>query len=98
MNSPWSINELEAIGAAAELSVGPRRPDGTLRPATTIWVARVGDDVYVRSYPGTSGRWYQAAARTGCGRIRAGGIERDVSFEQADAVEPALVDRAYQAK
>ena len=32
------------------------------------------------------------------GRIRAGGIERDVSFEQADAVEPAPIDDAYRAK
>ena len=98
MNSPWSINELEAIGAAAELSVAPRRPGGTLRPPTTIWVARVGGDLYVRSYRGTSSRWYQAVVRTGSGCITAGGIERDVRFEQADAVEPALVDEAYRAK
>ncbi|MGN6676959.1 MAG: DUF2255 family protein [Streptosporangiaceae bacterium] len=98
MTSPWSINELETIGAAAELSVAPRRPDGRLRPSTTIWMVRVGDDLYVRSYNGTSSRWYQAAARTGSGRITAGGIEHDVSFEKADAAEPALVDRAYRAK
>ena len=98
MTSTWNPNELEAIGAAAELSVAPRRPDGTLRPFTTIWVARVGDDLYARSYHGPSGRWYRAAARTGSGRIEAGGIERDVSFEQADAVEPTLIDEAYRAK
>ena len=97
MTSPWSINKLETIGAAAELSVAPRRPDGRLRPSTTIWVVRVGDDLYVRSFRGTSSRWYQAAARTGSGRITARGIEHDVSFEKA-AAEPALVDRAYRAK
>ena len=98
MTRPWNRNELDVIGAAAELSVAPRRPDGTLRPFTTIWVVRIGDDLYIRSYRGPSGSWYRAAARVGAGRIRAGGVERDVSFEQADAVEPAPIDDAYQAK
>ena len=98
MTRPWNRNELEVIGAAAELSVAPRRPDGTLRPFTTIWVVRIGDDVYVRSYRGPSGRWYRAAVRAGSGRIRAGGVERDVSFEQTAAVEPARIDDAYRAK
>ena len=49
MTSAWNRNELEEIGAAAELSVAPRRPDETLRPFTTIWVARVGDDRF-RAY------------------------------------------------
>jgi hypothetical protein len=37
MTRSWNPDELKEIGAAAELSVAPRRPDGTLRPATTIW-------------------------------------------------------------
>ena len=64
MTRPWNRNELEAIGAAAELSVAPRRPDGTLRPFTTIWVVRISDDVYVQSYRGPSGRV------SGCGSRR----------------------------
>jgi len=98
MTRPWNRAELEAIGAAAELSVAPGRPGGALRPSTTTWVVRVGDDVYVRSYRGPSGSWYRAAVRSGAGRIRAGGVERDVSFEQADAIEPARIDDAYRAK
>jgi hypothetical protein len=98
MTRPWNRNELEAIGAAAELSIAPRGPDGTLRPSTTIWVVRIGDDLYVRSYRGPSGRWYRAAARVGSGRISAGGVERDVRFEQTAAAEPARIDDAYRAK
>jgi len=98
MTRPWNRNELEAIGAAAELSVAPRRPDGTLRPFTTIWVVRIGDDLYVRSYRGPSGRWYRVAVRVGSGRISGGGVERDVSFEQTAAVEPARIDEAQRAK
>jgi hypothetical protein len=89
MTKTWSPNELEAIGAAKGLSVAPRRPDGTLRPYTTIWVVRVGDELYVRSYRDPSGSWYRAAVSADTGRIRAGGVERHVSFEQANAVEPA---------
>src|SRR5690242_13278162 len=45
----WSADELERIGAAEELQLASRRPDGSLRPFVTIWVVRAGDDVYVRS-------------------------------------------------
>jgi len=41
---------------------------------------------------------WPASATTGSGRIRAGGIERDVRFEQADVVEPTLIDDAYRVK
>ena len=34
--SPWSRDELGAIGRAAELEIAPMRADGTLRPYTTI--------------------------------------------------------------
>lgn len=96
--TPWSQNELEAIGAAGELSVAPRRPDGTLPRYTRIWVVRVGDDLFVRSYGGPSGSWYRAALRAGDGRISAGGVELDVRFEQAGAAEAARIDGAYRAK
>lgn len=98
MTRRWNQDELDVIGAAAELSVAPRRPDGTLRPVTTIWVVRIGGDLYVRSYRGQGGSWYRAAVRAGAGHIRAGGIEREVSFEQADAIEQARIDDAYRAK
>jgi hypothetical protein len=94
----WTTEELHEIGAAAELSVAPLRPDGSVRPYTTIWVVRVGDHLYVRSYRGPSGSWYQAVISTGAGRIRAGGIERGVTFDQAPAVEPSEIDDAHRTK
>jgi hypothetical protein len=98
MSQTWRPDELDTIGHAGELSVAPRRPDGTLRPYTTIWVVRVGDDLFVRSYRGASGSWYRAATRGGAGRVRAGGLERDVTFEPAAAVDRAGIDGAYRAK
>jgi hypothetical protein len=46
----WTAKELDVIGAADELDIAPARPDGSLHPYTTIWIVRVGDELYVRSY------------------------------------------------
>jgi hypothetical protein len=40
----WTAEELDRIGAADELEIAALRPDGALRPFTTIWVVRVGDE------------------------------------------------------
>jgi hypothetical protein len=94
----WTTEELGKIGAADDLEIAARQPDGTLRPYVTIWVVRVGDDLYVRSYRGRSGAWFRSVLRQPEGRIRAGGVERDVVFsEPGDAVHDAI-DQAYQAK
>lgn len=94
----WASEELDAIGAADEIDVAARRADGTLRPFTTIWVVRVGDELYVRSYRGRAGAWYQAAWRRPDGRIRAGGLVREVAFEHAIDADESAVDAAYHAK
>jgi hypothetical protein len=96
--SAWTPDELARIGDADELRLSSRRPDGTLRPEVTIWVVRAGDDVYVRSAHGHDNPWFQRALRSGDGRIRAGGLQRDVAFETPGAeIEPA-VTAAYHAK
>ncbi len=96
--STWSSEDLDRIGAADELRVAPRRPDGTQEHDTPIWVVRVGDDLYVRSYRGPRGSWYRRAQRTHEGRLRANGKEHDVAFEDAPDESQAAVDRAYGAK
>jgi hypothetical protein len=96
--SGWTDDELAKIGAADELEITSFRNDGAIRPYTTIWVVRVGDDLYVRSWRGRSARWFRRALQ-GCeGRIQADGIERDVTFEEPDdTVNPAIHD-AYRTK
>ena len=94
----WTADELDRIGRADELRVASRRPDGSLRPYVTIWTVRSGDDIYVRSAHGWDNPWFQRALHAGEGRIQAGGVERDVTFEQTG---PELVDplhAAYHAK
>jgi hypothetical protein len=75
----WTSDELATIGRAEELRVASLRDDGTLRPYVTIWSVRVGNDLYVRSARGATSRWFGRAVRSGAGRIRAGGMERDVT-------------------
>ena len=48
----WTRNDLERIGAADELLLASFKKDGTHRKPVTIWVVRVGDDLYVRAYRG----------------------------------------------
>ncbi len=96
--SAWTDAEFEAIGAADELRIASRRPDGSLRPYIRIWVVRDRDALYVRSAYGYDNPWFQRALQAGEGRIRAGGVERDVAFEQPDRSLDADVTAAYHAK
>jgi hypothetical protein len=89
---------VDTIGNAEELELASTRPDGTLRPYITMWVVRVGDDLYVRSAYGPDNPWYRRAKASGIGRIRAGGLERDVTFAEAAAGVHAALDAAYHAK
>jgi hypothetical protein len=84
VTAAWTADELARIGAADELHIAPRKPDGTLRRAVPIWVVRVGDDLYVRSWRGADGAWFRAARRQHTGHVRAGGVTKDVAFAQAD--------------
>jgi hypothetical protein len=101
MSATWTDDELHRVGAATELRIASRRDDGSLRPYVTIWTVRAGDRLYVRSAYGADNRWFRRATASGAGRIRAGGIERDVTFtpvSELDAATQAAVDAAYHAK
>jgi hypothetical protein len=95
----WKSGELDTIGTADELEIAPLRRDGTLRNPVTIWVVRLGDDLYVRSYKGRDGSWFRAAQVRHEGRIRAGGVEKDVTFlEETDPGVNDQIDASYRTK
>src|SRR5512132_2533178 len=98
MDERWTEHQLNAIGQAEELRLASLRPDGSLRPYVTMWVVRVGDGLYVRSAHGPNNPWYRRARASGRGRVRAGGVERDVIFAEAAAEANAAIDSAYHAK
>ena len=95
----WTSEELDRIGTAQELEVASLRADGTLRQPVTIWVVGEGDDLYVRSWRGESGTWYRGVQERYRGHIRAGGVDKDVTFVAVD--DKGLnerVDAAYRSK
>ncbi|GAA4730659.1 DUF2255 family protein [Isoptericola chiayiensis] len=94
----WTPDELAAIGDAGELRIAPARTDGTFRGPVPIWVVRVGDALYVRSYRGSDGGWYRQAVRSGHARIDAGGVEREVTLTEPTDDVDAAVDDAYRTK
>jgi hypothetical protein len=94
----WTDNELTRIGQADELRLASFRQDGTLRNPVTIWVVRIGDDLYVRAVKGPTGLWFRHAQERHQGRITAGGISKDVTFEAADDSVKDEIDAAYKSK
>src|SRR5437016_12417404 len=96
----WTRDELDKIGKSDELQIVTLRRDGTPRNPVTIWVVRHGADLYVRSGYGNRAAWYRGTQRRREGHIKAGGIDKDVTFVDADA-DPALndqIDAAYRSK
>src|ERR1019366_3192611 len=91
----WTAEQLDRIGQAEELQLAPRRPDGTLRSFTTMWVVCAGGDLYVRSAGGPKRPWFRHAQATGNGRIRAGAVEVDVHFAEATPDAQPTIDAAY---
>ena len=89
----WSGEELERAAAAEELELT------AAGRAVTIWVVRLGDDVYVRSVRGRTSGWFQRVLESHEGSISAGGVTKDVTFVEVDddTVNDA-VGEAYRSK
>src|SRR3954454_7290859 len=94
----WTSDELSRIEGTEELEIAPRRRDGTLRKPVPIWVVRAGDDLYVRAAYGPRSGWHRVARRSREGRVRAGGVEKDVTIEDAEGAVNDEVDAAYRSK
>ena len=94
----WTRDELSKIGSAEELEIASLRLDGTLRAPVTIWVVRHGDDLYVRSVNGRSGAWFSGTQVRHEGHIQAGGVDKDVTFVDADPNFNDQIDAAYRSK
>lgn len=96
--SGWTPDELDRIGRADEYHVASRRPDGSLTGSVTIWGVRLADEIYIRSAHGPDNGWFRRAKASGSGRIRAGGVERDVDLEVPGPDVDDLLHAAYHAK
>jgi hypothetical protein len=94
----WTTDELDRIGGAEELEIAPQRRDGSSRRPLPIWVVRVGDDLFIRSWRGADGGWYRAAEATHHAHIRAGGVDKDITLSGVGDDVNNAVDAAYRTK
>jgi hypothetical protein len=94
----WTSDELNKIGTAEELQIASLRRDGTLRNPVTIWVIRLSADLYVRSVYGRTSAWFRGTQVRHEGHIWAGGIDKDVTFVDADPDINDQIDAAYRTK
>ena len=94
----WTSDELNRIGKAEELQIASLWRDSTLRKPVTIWVVRLGDDLYIRAVNGRTGAWFRGTQVRHEGRIQAGGVDKDVSFVDADPGINDPIDAVYRTK
>jgi hypothetical protein len=92
-------DELRKVGAAEELELASVRNDGTVGNPVTIWVVRVGDNLYVRSWKGRGSSWFRASQVRHAGHIKAGGVGKDVAFvAEADDNVNDQIDAGYRKR
>ncbi|MFF2316933.1 DUF2255 family protein [Arthrobacter sp. NPDC058097] len=99
--STWTKDDLDRINAQTYFTVGVTLPDGTTPKTVDIWSVPVGDQIFIRSYNGTAGKWYGPALETLRGRISAGGVEKAVRFvpvPEDDEEANQAVDASYREK
>lgn len=94
----WTTNELTRIGSTEEVQIASLRHDGTLRKPVTVWIARRGDSLYVRSVNGPNAAWFRGVQQTHEGRIWADRVEKEVTFDDAAPDINNEVDAAYRTK
>ena len=84
MITTWSKDEPRRIAEADDLHISPFREDGvTYGTPTWIWSVSA-KRALLRAYNGPKSRWYQTALRQKAGRIIAGGMTKEVTFEPVD--------------
>ncbi len=96
--SNWSGDELSKLGDAEEVQIASVRRDGKLGRPVTTWVIRQDDDLYVRSVRGRSGHWFRGVQERHEGRIRAGRVQKDVTFVDGDDAIGDQIDAVYRNK
>jgi hypothetical protein len=96
--SIWTHDDLDRLGGAGEVEVSSIRSDGSLSRARTVWVVRVGDELYLRSVNGPDAAWYRSTRTFHQGQIQARGVARNVTWIDVNATEQPYVDPAVDAE
>jgi hypothetical protein len=94
----WKSDQLDKLGKSEEVQIATVGRDGVVGKPVTVWSARHGDDLYVRSVRGRNGHWFRMTQERHEGRIRAGGVQQDVTFVDGNHDVDDEIDAAYRAK
>jgi len=94
----WTSDELDSIDSVDELQIASLRRDGSLSSSRIIWMVVVDGEFYVRSVRGPDAAWFRSTQVRHQGRIEAGGVTRDVSYERVDPELDDRIDAAYRRK
>ena len=97
----WTSAQLDRVAATKELEIATQRADGTWRSWVPIWVVRVDEELYVRTWYIRDTGWFGGAVATGCARVRVPGVEVTVTIDHiggGSVGRRGAVDAAYRAK
>ncbi|GLY41956.1 hypothetical protein Amsp01_079790 [Amycolatopsis sp. NBRC 101858] len=92
--STWTPEDLTLLAESYSLVLTAGDGD---EPGAEIGMAVAGGAVYVRAHRGVRSRWYRAASEAGHGRIRVGGVTREVRLTTGPEL-PAGLDAAFAGK
>lgn len=96
----FDVDVLNRLAQTEEIEIDAPRPEApaVIHP-TTIWVVVVGGHVYVRSWKGNAGRWYQEARAHSKAVVYLDGHPIPVrAFPVTDDATIAQVSDAYRRK
>lgn len=89
----WKLAESD------EVQIETRRDAKSPVHLTTIWIVPTKDGVYIRSYKGSKGRWYQEAVANPHVTIRAGRRKMAARVEpERNPAEIRVVSAGYREK
>jgi hypothetical protein len=94
----WTSSELSSIDSVDALHIASLRRDGSLSSSRIIWMVVVDGELYVRSVRGPDAVWFRSTQLRLRGRVEAGGVTRDASYERADPELDDTIDAAYRSK
>jgi hypothetical protein len=88
----FDTNTRNQLAQTQEIEIEPQRP-GAKAPArrTTIWVVVMGDDVFVRSVRGNTGRWYQAIKANPAAAVHING--KRVAVRAVPVTDDTMIER-----
>src|SRR5664279_4904671 len=101
MAAIWTPDDIRRIGTADELEIAAKHTDGALWPWVPIWVVRVAEQVYVRTWYRRNTGWFAHVLDSHRASIRVPGLQADVVVEDVATGSSRLradIDAAYRIK